>query len=306
MHANSQCTPFTLVATKHRNCTLGLSVCALEALAFKETRPMVIERSGFLLTAAALAGGGVAGWALRDSRAIEHEPVTTSRPVEKSAEPVTPAVASAVPVVDPKVATAPACDDSVGVAEACPSVGPADEGVCANVIAKRCNDYKAAFKPKVAQAAVACLRGLQGAERCDGNRVNRCGHAALMAACPEREPPLKGNYLSATATTPASFTLTPDPAVTPSPLTTACENLVKSSAGHALSPTLADCRQTLAGMNEAGRAMMLECMATHGKTRGLLGCEAVQKDGARVQAAVGAAHANFPDSGEHANFPENE
>jgi len=252
---------------------------------------MVIERSGFLLTAAALAGGGVAGWTLRDARAIEREPVVTVRPAAKTPE----TAVSGVPLVDPKALAAPACDDSVGVAEACPSVGPSDEGVCANVIAKRCNDFKTSFKPKVAQAAVACLRGLQGAERCDATRVNRCGHAALMSACPEPEPQLKGNYLSATDTTPASFTLTPDPAAVPSPLTKTCEALVKSSAGQPLSPTLADCRQTLLGMNEPGRASMLECMATHAKDRGLLGCEAMPKDKDRVQVASTQDHSNFPE-----------
>jgi hypothetical protein len=251
---------------------------------------MVIDRSGFLLTAAALAGGGVAGWTLRDSRAIEREPVAVSKPVEKKAEEP---VAAGIPVVDPKAVAAPQCDDSVGAAETCPSVGPSEEGVCANVIAKRCNDYKTSFKPKVAQTAVACLRGLQGNERCDAARINRCGHAALMSACPEPQPPALGSYLSATATTPASFTLTPDPTAKPSPLTTACENLVKSSAGHALSPSLSDCLQTLQGMNEQGRASMLECMAAHGKTRGLLGCEAMPKD--PVQVAAAPDNRNFPE-----------
>src|SRR5688500_5708946 len=161
-----------------------MSVCAVEAFRIQGDTPMVIDRSGFLLTAAALAGGGIAGWTLRDSRAIEREPAAISKPVEK-VEKVAEPVASGISVVDPKVGAAPACDDSVGVAETCPSVGPSEEGVCANVIAKRCNDYKAAFKPKVAQNAVACLRGLQGNERCDAARVNRCGHAALMSACPE-------------------------------------------------------------------------------------------------------------------------
>lgn len=250
---------------------------------------MVIDRSGFLLSAAALAGGGVAGWTLRDSRVIEREPVALSKPAEKTPEPV----ATSIPVVDQNAVAAPACDDSVGAADACPSVGPSEEGVCANVIAKRCNDYKSSFKPKVAQAAVACLRGLQGNERCDATRINRCGHAALMSACPEPEPPATGTYLGATATTPASFTLTRDPAAKPSPLTTACENLVKSAAGHALSPTLSDCRQTLAGMNEPGRASTLACMEAHAKTRGLLGCEAMPKD--PVQVAAAADNRNFPE-----------
>jgi hypothetical protein len=234
---------------------------------------MVIERSGFLLLAAVLAGGGVAGWALRDARADRALPAPIKAET-KVAEPAT----SGVALVDPKMLAAPPCDDSVGAAEQCPAVGPSDEGVCPNVIAKRCADFKTAFKPKVAQAAVACLRGLQANERCDATRINRCGHVALMAACPEPSAPAIGTYLSATATTPATYTLTEDPAATRSAVTIACENMVKTSAGQALSPSLSDCRQTLAGMTEAGRASMIECMATHAKDRGLLGCEAMPRD----------------------------
>ena len=158
-------------------------------------------------------------------------------------------------------------------------MGPSDEAVCANIIATRCADYKAAFKPKVAEQAVACLRELKAGERCDPARVNLCGHAALMSACPEPELPAKGNYVKATGTIPASFTLIEDPKAVPSPIVAACEGISKSCSGQ--SPT--DCQQTLSGMNESGRASMVECMATHCRDKGLIGCEAMQSVPAQGQ-----------------------
>ncbi len=175
-------------------------------------------------------------------------------------------------VVDTKP-PAPACDDSVGTPEECPSVGPSDEGLCANVIAKRCADYKAAFKPRVAQQAVACLRQLQASERCDPARVNLCGHVALMSACPDHELPAKGNYVKATGTIPASFTLVDDPKAVPSPVMATCDSISKICAGQG---ALQDCQQTVTGMNENGRVSMLTCMTAHCRDRGLIGCEAMQ------------------------------
>jgi hypothetical protein len=178
-----------------------------------------------------------------------------------------------VVVVDPEAAE-PACDDSVGTPEECPSVGPADES-CANIIFKRCSEYKAAFKPKVAQEAVACLRRLKAHERCDPARINLCGHRALMAACAEPAANTKGRLVRATGTKPATVHLTEDPNADDSPLTATCERVIKSCAGQPMTPTLADCRQTLTGMNESGRASMVACVAVHCRERGLLGCEAV-------------------------------
>jgi len=117
-----------------------------------------------------------------------------------------------------------------------------------------------AFKPKVAQAAVACLRRLKGNELCDPARVNGCGHSALMAACPDPAP------------TPGAS----EPGVTQlaSPVTTLCEGIPKGCAGDSLGPTLSDCRQTLSGMSDTGRSNMVACLSTHCRDRGLLGCEA--------------------------------
>jgi hypothetical protein len=217
---------------------------------------MFIERSGFLLMAGALAAGGVGGWFARDSKAQSDRAAEAPRPV------VTAAPEPKVVVID-RTPPAPVCDDSVGSAEDCPAMGPADEGVCSNVAAKRCAEFKLAFKPKVAQAAVSCLRSLKGNALCDASRVNLCGHSALMAAC--QEPALT---LAAGDTGVAPL---------PSPLSVACDSIVKSYAGQPLGPTSADCRQTLAGMTDAGRTSMVECMAAHSADKGLLGCEAAKK-----------------------------
>jgi hypothetical protein len=235
---------------------------------------MAIDRSNFLLVAGALAAGGLGGWAFRE-QGLKRQPVApVAEPMK--AKPAMPEGPVNVAVVEP-MSGAATCDDSVGVAEECPSVGPSDEGACPNVILKRCTDFKAAFKPKVAQAAVACLRQLKPNERCDATRVNLCGHAALMAACPEPVPPPKATLQPASATTPVSVTLAPDPALPASPLAKTCEGIVKACAGQPLSPTVSDCRQTLAGMNETGRASTAECVVAHCSDRGLLGCEGVQR-----------------------------
>ncbi len=138
-------------------------------------------------------------------------------------------------------------------------MGPADEGVCTNFAAKRCSEFKSAFKPKVSQAAVACLKNLKGNAACDPARVNLCGHSALMAACPEPLPDATKADTTGVAVS--------------SPVTSACEGIVKSCAGQAASIALADCRQTLSGMSDFGRASMADCMAKHCGDKGLLGCE---------------------------------
>lgn len=219
-----------------------------------------------------LATGGVAGWLVNENdigqprrSVVLAEPAPTL-PVTARVEP------SGVAVVDLE-APATTCDDSIGAAEDCPSVGPADEGLCGNRIAKRCADFKESLKPRVAQQAVACLNRLKGNERCDMERVNLCGHAALMAACPEAVEPATGTYLASTSTKPASFALDRSTNA-PSPLAIACKSMSESCVQQPLSPTLADCRQTLTGMNDTGRKRTLACVASHCQDRGLLGCEA--------------------------------
>jgi len=164
-----------------------------------------------------------------------------------------------------------------GSPEECPSVGPSDEGICANTIMKRCNEFKSAMKPRVAAQAVACLRALKGNERCDAARINQCGHSALMSACQEAPRAQKGLFHPATGTEPATVTLVEDTTPDPSLLTAACNNIMRSCGEKSSNPTLMDCRQTLAGMNEMGRASMVDCVSAHCSDRGLYGCEAVPK-----------------------------
>lgn len=221
---------------------------------------MIIEKSGFLLMAGTLAAGGVGGWLAHDAKSHRErtqfaEPPATALPVVATSAPAV--------VATEHVPAAPLCDDNVGSVEDCPPMGPADEGVCTNFAAKRCAEFKSTFKPKVAQAAVACVKTLKGNAACDPARVNLCGHNALMAACPEPIPdPSKTDATSALAA---------------SPLTSACERIIQSCAGQPVMPTLADCRQTLSGMSEFGRASMVECMAAHCGDKGLLGCEGMKK-----------------------------
>jgi hypothetical protein len=221
---------------------------------------MTIDAKSFFLLAGTLAAGGAGGYYFRERTAPPKpvEPLPTP-PVTASAAP------SAAPAPAPEpVPAAPPCDDGAGEPEACPvAIAPSDEGVCGNWAAKRCADYKAAFKPKVAQGAVACLRKLVGGERCDQYRANLCGHKALMAAC--QEPP------------PGSTSAAADSGASPSQLAVQCEAIVKSCTNTVPETTLADCYRTLSGMNEAGRAAMVECMKTHCTDKGLFGCEAVTK-----------------------------
>ncbi|RYZ09834.1 MAG: hypothetical protein EOO73_02840 [Myxococcales bacterium] len=234
---------------------------------------MLVDRSKFLLMASALAAGSVA---------------CDREPFGRAPAPPAPAVAApapapaatgpiAVDIVEPAPVGAASCDDSQGVPEECPSVGPSDEGVCPDLIQKRCTEYKTAMKPRVAAQAVACLRALKGNERCDPSRIGQCGHQALMSACQEPSRPKKGEYRAAQGTQPASVTITPDASPETSPVAAACNGILKACGERPLSPSQADCRQTLAGLTEAGRASMVECVTQHCTDRGLIGCEAAPK-----------------------------
>jgi hypothetical protein len=147
----------------------------------------------------------------------------------------------------------------VGAPGACPPPGwPAEEGGCGALPTKRCEDYKKALKPRVAERAVACIDALNAQQRCDPNRLNLCGHAALENACSivDDAPPLEGADAG------------------PDELTTQCKLIAHECEGVPLGSTLRDCRQTLAGMNALGRDRMAACMKTHCNDRGLLFCEA--------------------------------
>lgn len=238
---------------------------------------MNIDRTNFLFVAGALAAGGIGGWAYRDRDAhaarLALPSATPAPPV--SVQPATEPVA--VSVVDSRAADLPACDDAQGTPAECPSVGPSDEGLCANVVLKRCQEFKAAFEPGVATQAVACLRALKPSDRCDPARVNQCGHLALMAACPDPVPPVKAQLRRGAGTEPPTVTIAFDPATPASAVATACDTIVKSCGNQPLAPTQADCRQTLTGLNDVGRASIVDCVVAHCTDRGLYGCEAVPK-----------------------------
>jgi hypothetical protein len=121
---------------------------------------------------------------------------------------------------------------------------------------KRCEDYKQALKPRVAERAVACINALSPAQRCDPNRLNLCGHAALMNACSIVDEPAEPADAAADE------------------VTTRCNAIVRGCEGVPLGPTLRDCRATLAGMSTLGRDRMAACMKTHCNDKGLVFCEA--------------------------------
>jgi hypothetical protein len=57
----------------------------------------------------------------------------------------------------------------------------------------------------------------------------------------------------------------------------ACSSILRSCGEKSGNPTLADCRMTLAGLNDTGRANMVDCVSAHCSDRGLYACEAVAK-----------------------------
>jgi hypothetical protein len=242
---------------------------------YRRESKMDVNRSTFVLMASALAASSVAGAGCDTNfgRAPPAPATATATATASVAQPSGPLdIVQPVPAVP-----APVCDDSQGTAEACPSVGPSDEGICRNVVTKRCNEFKAAMKPRVAAQAVACLRALKGNELCDAGRINQCGHAALMSACQEAPRAQKGQLQPAVGTQLATFTIVPDPTPDPSPVVAACNDILRSCGEKSLNPTMADCRQTLAGLNDSGRADMVACVSAHCSDRGLYGCEAVPK-----------------------------
>ncbi len=238
---------------------------------------MYVNKMTFLAVTAtiAAAGAGAAGGYLYRSghgapvSALPPEvqpvvPAATAAPLPPSAAP------SALAVLQAPLG--PTCDDSVAVVADCPvTISSEDEGICKAGIfwaGKRCAEYKAAFKPKVAASAVQCLRALKGAETCDQNRANLCGHQALMLACqetiPESHATMSSSNLSGAAPLPEGA----------SQLAIQCQDIVKSCSSGFAGATLADCYRTLSGMTEAGRSSTAECMKSHCSDKGFVGCEA--------------------------------
>jgi len=211
----------------------------------------------FFLCVSSIAAGGVGGYVASEKDVVPHLPGSShasrtelsSAPIA-AAQPVTLPVAAPVVSAAP-VATAPSCDDTIGEPDACPAMpGPTIEGgpACGSAATTRCNDFKQTMKPRVAQAAVACLNKLTAAERCDPKRVALRGHLALMNACDEG------------ATTTVS---------------TACDRLAESCGTSSLAPSPKECRLTMSGLREVGREALIDCAKKHCFDKGVLGCEAV-------------------------------
>lgn len=255
---------------------------------------MAIDKGTFLLMTAALAGGGAAGYLVNekhnDDLRARSEPTPPGEAPRVTAPRATPpatpvvdgavsdgAVAAAAPdagvAKEKEVATAPSCSDDVGTPAACPVdfPGPSEEGMCKGGVhwaGKRCADFKATMKPRVAQAAIDCLRTLQGASSCDAQRANACGHMALMSACQEQVPTTHASVTTAT------LSAAPEVAAPEGSVQAQCLAIVKAAVGSATS--YADCVRTLSGMNELGRRNAVACMQSPStNTLGLLGCEAI-------------------------------
>jgi hypothetical protein len=202
---------------------------------------MNIDKGSFLILVGTMAASGAGGWFARDKLVLRSEPQAAPAPTPESPPPPK----SAEPPPAPVPPAAPPCDDGVGEVPECTGFpDPGDEGGC-NLAAPRCLQYRESFKPKVARAAIECLKRLKGAQLCDPVIINKCGHEALMAACPG------------------------DTAVEQS-----CTTLLTSCKTATPGPTPADCKQTLSGMNDTGRKKMATCLEKLCDARGLYGCEA--------------------------------
>lgn len=213
---------------------------------------MTIDKASFFAALATLVAGGAGGY-----YAGEHGMLRSVVPsgVTELQAPLTSPTTGATAATAPPT---PACDDTVGSPAACPAPGyPSEEGGCGALPTKRCEDFKRAMKPRVAERAVDCLNALTPAQRCDPNRLNLCAHEALMNACPE----------------PGGAVVTTAPAT--DDLTAHCDSIAHACGTVGLGPSPGECRATLAGLSAFGRDQMASCMRTHCADKGLVGCEAV-------------------------------
>lgn len=220
---------------------------------------MHVDRGSFLLLVTTLAAGAAGGYFLSEKHVLPHLDEWGGKPPPKPEPKPEPLVvdASVPEAAPPPVVDAgpppPTCNDEVGTPGACPPPGfPVFEGGCGSFANQRCGEYKQAMKPKIAQAAVECLNKLSAQERCDPVRVNLCGHVALMNACTE----------------PDSRNEKDDPSGI-------CKSIATSCGKTHVPPSFVECRQALAGLNEKGRDLMVQCMKKHCVDRSILGCEAV-------------------------------
>ena len=211
---------------------------------------MVTDKSSFLLALGAFAAGGAGGYIAGDGGLLKTPLGVTEQ--QATSHALAPRLATSLP------ATAPLCDDMVGAPGVCPAPGySSDEGGCDALPTRRCEDFKQAMKPRVAERAIACLTALTPAQRCDPARLSLCGHLALMNACAEADAP-------AAAVAPGD-----------DDVGTRCEAIQQRCSSTPFGPTPRDCRATLAGMSGQGRDQMVACMKAHCADKGLVGCEAV-------------------------------
>jgi hypothetical protein len=216
---------------------------------------MTIDKGSFFILVATLGAGGAGGY-FASEKHLFVPPPPPPPPASAATLPPPPASTPAPPPPPPPPRPKPTCDDVVGSPGTCPPPGwPAEEGGCGALPTKRCEDYKRALKPRVAERAVACINALNPAQRCDPNRLNLCGHAALMSSCS-----IDDEIAEADAA--------------PDEVTTACTAILHGCEGVMLGPTMRDCRATLPGLNALGRERMALCMKTHCNDKGLLFCEA--------------------------------
>jgi hypothetical protein len=231
-----------------------------------------IDRGSFLILVSTLAIGAAAGYVTAEKRLFPALDKWRGRPPEyPPPEPPKPVpVADAAPPVTappPPPAAPPTCDDSVGIPGDCPPPGyPTIEGGCGSFANIRCGELKQSMKPKVAVAAVACLNKLTPKERCDAERVNLCAHLAFMNACPERE--LEADAGAGTGAKAITSTLGAHP------VAATCQTIITTCGASPIAPSMTECRQLLAGMNDTGRERTMKCMKSHCFDRGLVGCEA--------------------------------
>jgi hypothetical protein len=216
---------------------------------------MNIDKASFLLALGTIAAGGAGGYFVRDRELLKVVPPSPAGMPEQQA--ISGAASAASSPSQTPAPRPPICDDMAGAPGACPPPGyPAEEGGCGVLPTKRCEDFKQAMKPRVAEHAVACLNSLNSAQRCDPNRVNLCAHAALMSACSEVDAPVAGGPVAV------------------DDVGARCEAIVQGCAGISVAPTTRDCRATLAGLSVFGRDQVVACMRTHCADKGLVGCEA--------------------------------
>jgi hypothetical protein len=213
---------------------------------------MQIDKASFFILVFTLGAGGAGGYFASEKHLFRPPP-----PPPAPTPPPTPPPPPASTAPPPK--PTPTCDDMVGAPGACPPPGwPTEEGGCGGLATKRCEDFKQAMRPRVAERAVACINALPVNQRCDPLRLSLCGHASLMGACG-----VEG----------VDFEAAPDAAA--DDISSHCSTILHGCDGVSPGPTLRDCRATLAGMTMLGRDKMVSCMKTHCTDKGLLYCEGV-------------------------------